>query len=93
MLDIKDRFEYLFGEHTFPSLYVVFVAEKSYKKMYAFSMVIGYSKILVSTHSDGEPFFLIKNQLYLAGYTQKDRQNIAEKVAPTRKTGGSGRGL
>ena len=37
------------------SLYVVFVAEKSYRKMYAFSMVIGYSKILVSTHSDGEP--------------------------------------
>ena len=55
ILDIKDGFEYLFVEHTFPSLYVVFVAEKSYKKMYAFSMVIGYSKILVSTHSDGEP--------------------------------------
>ena len=28
ILDIKERFEYLFGEHTFPSLYVVFCRRK-----------------------------------------------------------------
>ncbi len=55
MLDIKDGFEYLFVEHTFSSLYVVFVAEKSYKNMYAFSMFISYLTCLFSTHSDGEP--------------------------------------
>ncbi len=32
-----------------------FVAEKSDRKMYAFSMLIGYSKMLFSTHSDEEP--------------------------------------
>jgi len=39
MLDIKNSFEYLFGEHTFTSLYYrFFLAKKLYRKMYAFSI-------------------------------------------------------
>lgn len=55
MLDIKDRFEYLFGEHTVPSLYVIFCRRKIVQENNAFSMFIGYSMIMFSTHFDEEP--------------------------------------
>ena len=55
MLDIEDGFEHLFGELAFPSFVPIFWAEKWYRKMCAFSMVMGESMWLDATHPDGEP--------------------------------------
>ena len=57
MLDIKNSFQYLFGEHTFPSLYYGFFPQKkSYRKMYAFSIFTRVIAFYIPTQTNEEPY-------------------------------------
>ena len=48
--------------------------------MYAFSMFIGYSKWLFSTHSDGEPFFTV------SAFRRQTSRRLGCSVRSTRLT-------